>query len=289
MRNWTLISLFTALSLFVGGNALGAPRVPHVFIISIDGGKPDVIRKSQMPMLLGLVTQAAATWKARTVEPNVTLPSHTSMLTGVSPKRHKITWNSWEPSKGLVRVQTIFAKAKAAGLKTALFAAKEKFRHLNVPETLDVFALPAGSPGVSQEAAKYIIETKPNLAFMHLPEADSTGHKYGWGSSKQKSALRTVDAAIATIVEAVHQAGIAEQSVVIVTADHGGIGLSHGLPIAANYTIPWIAHGAGVVRGKALPSGIRTIDTAATALWLLDLPTAGIEGRPVTSAFSFEN
>lgn len=288
MRNWTL-SIFVAISLLAGLTSEAAPRASHVFIISIDGGKPDVIRKSQMPTLLGLLPEAATTWKARTVEPNVTLPSHTSMLTGVGPKTHKITWNSWEPSKGVVRFQTIFAKAKAAGLTTAIFAAKEKFRHLNAPQSLDVFALPGGSPGVSQEAARYIIESKPNLAFMHLPEADSTGHKYGWGSSKQKSALRTVDAAIANIVTAVAEAGIANESVIIITADHGGLGLTHGLSIAANYTIPWIAFGAGVVKGKSLPSGIRTVDTAATALWLLDLPTNGIEGRPVTSAFSFEN
>jgi predicted AlkP superfamily pyrophosphatase or phosphodiesterase len=274
-----------AVCLFFGPSVDAAPRAEHVIIISIDGGKPSVIKDSQMPTLKALVPQGATTWKARTVEPNITLPSHTSMLTGVSPKTHKVTWNDWVPSKGLVKYPTIFARAKQAGLTTALFAAKSKFKHLDVPGTLDVFALPSGSAGVAQAAAKYIVENKPNLLFAHLPDADSAGHKHGWGSKDQKNALKVVDQAIAVITQSLVEAGIADRSVVIITADHGGIGWSHGLSLPSNYTIPWIATGQGVIRGKTLPDGIRTTDTAATALWLLDVNAAGIEGHPVYSAF----
>lgn len=276
--------VFAAI-IFAALAASASPRVGHVVVISIDGGKPDVIRSSQMPVLLGLIANSSYTWKARTVTPNITLPSHTSMLTGVTPDVHKITWNDYKADKGTVKFPTIFAKAKAAGLTTALFAAKEKFRHLNVAGSLDRFALAAGSMGVAAEAAKYLVEQKPNLLFAHLPDADSTGHKFGWGSKKQKEALKTVDRAIETILQGVNDAGIVDDTVVIITADHGGTGLSHFLPIPSNYTIPWIAIGKGIEKGKNLPGGIRTIDTAATALWLLDISNAGIAGMPVTTAF----
>jgi hypothetical protein len=50
-------------------------------------------------------------------------------------------------------------------------------------------------------------------------------------------------------------------------------------------TIPWVVWGAGVQRGDTL-SGIRTMDTAATVLWLLgvDAPANWV-GRAVLRAF----
>ena len=56
---------------------------------------------------------------------------------------------------------------------------------------------------------------------------------------------------------------------VIITADHGGHGRDHGSSDPRDVLIPWIAWGKGVVPGETLPDGIRTLDTAATALALL--------------------
>jgi arylsulfatase A-like enzyme len=73
--------------------------------------------------------------------------------------------------------------------------------------------------------------------------------------------------------------------VVIVTADHGGHGKDHGTDALEDVRIPWIAWGRAVQPGE-LPTGIRTMDTAATALWLLGVPVpTRWEGRPVLGAF----
>jgi arylsulfatase A-like enzyme len=73
---------------------------------------------------------------------------------------------------------------------------------------------------------------------------------------------------------------------VILTADHGGHGKSHGTTDPRDMTIPWIVWGAGVQPGDTL-SGIRTMDTAATVMWLLgvDAPANWV-GRPISNAFS---
>lgn len=258
----------------------------HVLIISIDGGGPSFLAKSRMPTLQKIVQTSAVTWNARTVNPNITLPSHVSMLTGVSPSRHKITWNTWSPKKGLVAVPTVFALAKQAGLSTALFTAKDKFQHLNVPGTLDKFFLLSGTGfPVAQAAGEFIVTNKPNLIFVHLPDADIAGHRYGWGSSKQKQALENVDKSIELLISAVKRAGISETTNVIITADHGGSGLSHGSSKAVNWTIPWIVNGPGVRAGTVISKQVRTMDSTATALWLLGVDGADIEGEPVTEAF----
>ena len=50
--------------------------------------------------------------------------------------------------------------------------------------------------------------------------------------------------------------------------------------------IPWIAWGKGVKRGFAITAPVTTCDTAATALWLLNVSCPPLlDGTPVTSAF----
>jgi predicted AlkP superfamily pyrophosphatase or phosphodiesterase len=297
-----LVAVMTALA------AAATPRAEHVFIISIDGGKPAVIAQSDMPVLKQLVAEGAHTWVADTTYPSITLPSHTSMLTGVGPDKHRVLWNEWIPSNGLVKVPTIFVEAKKARLSTAMFVGKEKFRHLDLPGTLDVFDFnPAESTNVTKtmagdakpmredtvlatnvarNAARYIVEKKPNLCFIHFTDTDNTGHKYGWGSPEQIKAFADVDAALGVVVQAIRDAGIADQSVLIVTADHGGHAKTHGLSIPDDMNIPWIAWGRGVKKNFEITAPVVTYDTAATALWLLDLPRAdNLDGKPVTSAF----
>lgn len=265
-----------------------------------------MIAQSEMPVLNRLVCEGACSWTATTIYPSITLPSHTSMLTGVGPKKHKVTWNKWTPRKGVVRVPTVFAEAKAAGFSTAMFVGKEKFRHLAQPGTLDCFdygqdlAITAAracclkpsksvtllAAQVAQRAAVYIVEHKPNLCFIHFTDTDDTGHKYGWGSPQQIRAFADVDVALAVVLKAVEDAGIAEESVLIVTADHGGHRKTHGGKSPDDMRIPWIAWGQDVRSDFAITAPVSTCDTAATALWLLGVPVpTWFDGTPVTCAF----
>src|SRR5690606_22185326 len=98
--------------------ALAAPA-RHVLVISIDGLRPDALMQAQAPVVKALVPRGAATLAARTILPSLTLPSHTSMLTGVGPDKHEITWNTWKPQYGVVKVPTVFEVARRAGRRTA--------------------------------------------------------------------------------------------------------------------------------------------------------------------------
>ncbi len=289
---------------------MAAPgRTEHVIIISIDGGSPADIKKSQMPVLTQLAREGAVTWMAQTIRPSITLPAHTSMLTGVQMAKHGITWNDWVPTNPVVSVPTVFTAAKAAGYSTAMFVAKEKFRQLLQPGTVDEFSFKrAASRGVvksdsggkkdkkkeasvtaitvATSAAEYIVRHKPGLCFIHFADPDSVGHKHGWSSPEQLKAFAEVDAALGVVRQALKQSGLATNSVVLITADHGGKGKGHTENIPENMTIPWIAWGQGVKPDFQITAPVNTCDTAATALWLLGLkPAAPLDGAPVTSAF----
>lgn len=244
------------------------------------------MKRSNMPMTMKMAETGAVSWNAQTVFPSVTLPSHTSMLTGVPIAKHGVIWNDWFPSRGMVQVPTIFKIARDQGFTTAMFAGKTKFRHLNLPGSLDEFQIPSyKSDVVAAAAAKYIIEKRPNLCFIHFADPDGAGHASGWGSPEQVKAFGDADRALQVIRDAVKAAGIERQSVFILSADHGGHLKTHGTNSPEDMTIPWIAWGRGVKVGP-ISQPISTMDTAATALWLLDLPVpASFEGKPVESAF----
>jgi len=77
---------------------------------------------------------------------------------------------------------------------------------------------------------------------------------------------------------------------VIFSADHGGHLSEHGSSQASDMTIPWIIAGPRITQGRRLSSTIRTVDTAATAAYILGFPLQpGAAGRPVLEAFATSN
>lgn len=266
-------------------HALG--KNEHVFIVSFDGGKPTVMQESNMPTLREVIKEGASTWQAQTIFPSITLTAHTSMLTGLSPEKHKVLWNDWEPEHGVITVPTIFSLARKEGLVTAMFVGKPKFIHLLIPHSVNNFSLPSyDSITLADVAAKYIEAKKPNLCFIHFADSDGAGHEFGWGSVEQKHAFADEDIALTTVMHAIKTAGIEKSSIVILTADHGGHAKTHGTRSKDDMDIPWIAWGDRVKHGYNITAPVTTYDTAATALWLLGVPLPkDLDGHPVVSAF----
>src|SRR5688572_20441101 len=266
----------------------------HVIVISVDGLRPDAIERFGAPTLQRLMREGSYSLAATTIVPSRTLPSHTSMLTGADLEQHGVTWNSEEMEEhGHVATPTIFAAAKQAGFHTAAFFSKEKFEHLAVPGTLDHADVPHGWPGKRSadrtiDIAEHYLETnQPNLLFLHLGEPDFVGHLVGWMTQPYGWAVREVDDELAELLQTADSVFGLGNYTVLVTADHGGHGRDHGSADARDVTIPWIAWGKGVAPGTALNPGIRTMDTAATALWLLGVTQPeGSVGKPVETAFA---
>ncbi len=265
----------------------------HVIVISVDGLRPDAIERFGAPTLKRLIREGSASLEASTIVPSTTLPSHTSMLTGTEPETHGVYWNEEEMDEhGLVTTPTIFAAAHLAGLRTAAFFSKPKFRHLAVQGTLDRAHFPRGGLGRAlasktvDAVQAYLMGERPNLMFVHLADADFAGHVFGWMSRPYGWAVRSVDYEISHLIEFADRAFGPDGYTVIVTADHGGHDRDHGTDDPRDVLIPWIAWGRGVAAGTTLPEGIRTLDTAATALALLGLDAYWeMAGAPVVAAF----
>lgn len=261
------------------------PAIEHVLLISVDGLRPDLIFRANAVHMIGLMNAGTFSLWGHTVDPPLTLPSHASMITGVKPERHGVTYNAYEPDQFPLR-PTLFEEAKARGMTTALASGKQKLRVLTRPGSVDwLFAEDADAGPVSAEAARVLREHKPTFLMVHFSEVDRAGHGQGWGSPRQLIDVRAADDGVGRVVAAVDAAGLGGSTLVIVTADHGGAGEGHG-PNNAGYTIPWIVRGPGVRVGYDLdrlgPPGVKTEDTFATVCAFLGIPLRpDLDGRPV--------
>lgn len=298
-RNSLRISLSLmalALTLLVSAGADARPVLrpdsvsTHVVVISIDGLRADAIEKYGARTLLRLARDGAWAVGAQTITPSRTLPAHTSMLTGVPPEIHGITWNSDHTEDlGYVRVPTVFELAKQSGYTTAAFFSKTKFHHLQKPGTLDFTQAPDGPNWLATKTVadvrQYLKFRRPNLLFVHIGEPDYAGHGFGWMSFAYGWAVRRADAAVDIVLKAAEDAFGPGNFTVVVTADHGGHNRSHGGDDPRDMTIPWIAWGKGIASGTA-PTDVKTTDTAATVLWLLGIPRPDAwSSKAVASAF----
>jgi predicted AlkP superfamily pyrophosphatase or phosphodiesterase len=289
----TLFLLALALLVHVS-EARPAPPPRHVraVVISVDGLRPDLILRADAPTMRALMARGSFTLWATTIPASVTLPSHASMLTGVPPSRHGIDWNSDLPlaKPTYPAVPTLFDAAKAAGYTTAMAAGKSKFKVLNRPGSLDwcfVSSATAADSVVADTATAWIRTHRPDVLFVHLPEGDVIGHRNGWGSAEQLAAVAGADRCIARILAATAENGTIDSTYVLVTADHGGQGRTHGPDDARSRTIPWILAGPGIRQNLDLASidvSVKTEDTFATVCQLLGVTTRKVDGRFVAEA-----
>jgi predicted AlkP superfamily pyrophosphatase or phosphodiesterase len=123
--------LATSLLAVMAPGALAAP----VLLVSVDGLRPESYvepdrLKLAVPNLRALVREGAWASGATSVMPSITFPAHTTIITGVSPRRHGVLSNEvfdpdgtvgggWNWYASDVKAPTLFDRARAAGLKSA--------------------------------------------------------------------------------------------------------------------------------------------------------------------------
>ena len=246
------------------------PQIKRVLILSIDGLRPDAISLAPMPNLLKIMQTSAYSLTAQTVYPSVTLVAHASMLTGLCPSKHGVDWNDYIPENGYAKGTDLFDLAHAAGLETWVFVGKTKLKQITEPTSLTGFV--KGSDRDSELTDQLIAEFPENFGvlFVHFATVDGMGHEYGWLSPQQLSVAFRADESLGRILAELDRRNLRNETLVIITADHGGHETTHGSTMPEDMTIPWIASGPGIKPGP-LTTTVHTMDTAATAAFALGL------------------
>lgn len=84
-----------------------------------------------------------------------------------------------------------------------------------------------GSEQMKDAAIQHIKDKKPGLACFIWDYPDKTGHTVGWYTEDYMAELTHIDCILKSFVEASKEAGIIENTLFVITSDHGGHGKEH--------------------------------------------------------------
>ena len=278
----------------------------RVVLIVVDGLRYDA--SLEMPYLNELRHQGAE-FITETGQPSLSLPGWTTLGTGAGPEISGVTTNWYQ---GAVRLDTVLAEAKRAGLKTAIVGDKawDQLYGASVDVGRYPYYPPTGSPsgdhvfpgpasywdearnvGIDEDFAREalaILRTeRPGLLVLHFLGPDQFAHGYGAASQKYADDVARVDELVRQIVGGVSL----DDTTVIVTSDHGHVDRGgHGGPEPEVVRTPLVLVGVGTTRprlpGRAPPL-VDQRDVAPTVAVLLGTAIpAQSQGRPLFEALA---
>lgn len=257
----------------------------HVIIIGLDGWGSYSMEEAKVPFIRQCMKEGSYTLYKRTIRPSVSGPNWAAQMNGTPLESTGITNNNPTPSfKPLFLTEhnaqpTFFHLMRQQYPKAETGIICEWGDFLNYADTLCVNYFkrifePSKNPeSIVLESSKYIKEKKPVLCFIHIDAMDHAGHSFGRGTPEYYQTFEHVDGQIKQIVDAIKEAGIYDDSVIILTSDHGHEGKSHGGDSLNEIETPFVIWGKGIQKGKVIDETMIQYDVAATVAKILHLET----------------
>lgn len=275
-------------------------RANHVVLIGLDGWGAYSVEKADMPVVKKLMEDGSYTLKKRSVLPSSSAVNWASMFMGAGPELHGYTeWGSKTPELPSRIVDedgifpTVFGLLHRAAPKAEIGCIYEWDGIRYVVDTLALtydkhVAQASKEPeATARYAAEYIKRAKPNLVGVIFDNPDHVGHADGHDTPAYYEVLTKLDGYIGQIVQAVKEAGILDDTVFIITADHGGINKGHGGKTMEEMETAFIISGKNVKKGYNFTESMMQFDVAPTIGWIFNLqqPQVWI-GRPMKQVFT---
>ncbi|PZX56768.1 alkaline phosphatase [Algoriphagus chordae] len=294
MKHLFIISLLLVFA-FQNKGLSQVKKAKHVILIGFDGLGSYAFPKAEMPNLKKLMEGGSYSLEARTVLPSSSAVNWASMLMGAGPTAHGFTeWGSKTPEIPPYEVTkygifpSIFSLIRDQNpkAKTAAIFSWGGIGPLVEKDAIDVVYNGETEDLCLDRAIEVIKEGETTFMFLHLSEPDGVGHNIGHDTPEYYEELKTVDSKIKQIVDAVASAGLTEETIIMLSSDHGGVGKGHGGKSLEEIYIPWIISGPGVKTNHQINDLIMTYDTGATIAWILglDVPQSW-RGKPVGDSF----
>ncbi len=269
------MAVISAFGTHTQSDSFGAYK--HVFIIGVDGvGK--YFEPAETPEFDRIFKDGAVNYHVRTEVLTDSGPNWASVLTGVSYFKHYIhNGSSGEVQRTSdTKYPSIFTLVRKA-MPDAELASILNWNNINfgmIETDIGVTEKQNGDDNVvTDEICAYLDDgNKPTLFFTQLDFVDAAGHAHGSDSKEYFDAIHNADAMVGRIYDAVERNGMLEDSLFIVTADHGHKATGgHGrFSERESYTTIAVA-GKTVVPGGKLDKTTRDRDIAAIALYALGI------------------
>jgi arylsulfatase A-like enzyme/Flp pilus assembly protein TadD len=303
-------------------------KAPDLILVTWDTVRADAVGPSMAPWMKETehdVTSATPTFdrlardgvrflEARSPVP-ITLPAHTSLLSGLWPSTHGVRDN------GIFHVESdvplLAEELQRAGYATGAFVSAAVLdRRYGLARGFDHYddrVEPlAGELAVPTRSATEVVDAalswlanvptdRPIFLWVHLydphrhwraPEPFASQY-----ADPYRAEIAYADAETGRLVDALSQAGRLDSAIVVLTSDHGeGLG-EHGEQTHAYFAyestlrIPlllWLGPGSdvGIVRGATIRGPASLVDLVPTLLELASLPPIESQGRSLVAALT---
>ncbi len=260
------------------------PIASHVFLIGLDGWGSWCMETGECPFIREMMQEGSYTLNKRTVLPSSSGPNWAAMMNGTPVEATGIISNNATPDcKPLVLTEhnaqpTFFHQLKQVcpEAETGVICEWGDFLNYTDPACVDyqkkIHDPETFTEAVVEESVQYIQEKKPVLCFIHIDALDHKGHANGQGSPEYYAELPLVDSRVQRIVEGIKAAGIYEDSIIMLTSDHGHLGTGHGGTSMLEMETPFVIWGKGVKKNHEIQETVLEYDIAATVAKILNLP-----------------
>ena len=200
-------------------------KYAHVVAITIDGAG-GFIEKADTPHFDRIFANGAVTYTGLSSNPTISAECYGSMLLGVGPEVHKLTNGTIKkaPHPFDSPIPSVFRRIKAVDpdAELGLYCDWRPITVGAVEEELGVAKASARDTELTPMICDYIKSKKPDFLFVQMDSVDGAGHHNGYGSPAHLQRIHEVDELVNDVHEAIREAGMLEETLFIVLADHGG-------------------------------------------------------------------
>lgn len=274
-------------------------KAKHVVLIALDGWGAYSIPKADMPNIQSLMNTGCYNLHKRSVFPSSSAINWASMFMGVGTELHGYTqWGSRKPEipsrvvNGHGISPTVFSimREQIPAAETGVLYEWDGIKFLVDTLSLSYHAKAKNYDKQPDQlcvmAENYIKEKKPNMLAVCFDQLDHTGHADGHDTPAYYAKLKELDNYVGRIINAIKEAGIWDDTIIMMTADHGGIKKGHGGITLQEVETPFIIAGKNVKKNGEFNESMMQFDTAATMAYVFNLtqPQVWI-GRPMNQVF----
>ncbi|MDR3268932.1 MAG: alkaline phosphatase [Tannerella sp.] len=270
----------------------------HVIFIGLDGWGAYSVEKADMPHVKQLMADGAYTLKKRSVFPSSSAVNWASMFMGAGPELHGYTtWCSKAPdlpARTLTHYgmfPTVFGLLRDASPDAEI---GYEYEWDGMQYLAELSAMNFSQEIINHEsqdttvlvACDYIKSAKPTLFAVIIDQPDHVGHQAGHDTPGYYEVLKMLDGCVGRIIQATKDAGIYDETIFILTGDHGGINLGHGGITLEEMETPFIISGKHVKKGLHFEESMMQFDIAPTIAYIFRLePPQVWTGRAMKQVF----
>lgn len=280
-----LAILSAALMLFAGCNVDKGPRAKHVIFIVCDAMSAAGIQRTETPTFNQMIDGGALSLHTRCGLPSNSSPNWMTLGSATPFEMHGVLDNGVTPLSGTVVpalesrsgngfYPTIFEFIREQRPDAKMYTIGQGLWMCGMYDMscFDKVLPETGSQSIAEafeKAGDAFVADKPELLFVPVTSPDHEGHVFGHENKGFFDTVHEIDSCCGKMLEKIKNAGLLDETVIVVTADHGGFNFGHGGSTMAELEVPVILYGGPVTKGKVMQRVNMNYDTPATVAQLL--------------------